>query len=117
MREELHTTRETRPWKELGGGVRRRIRSFDKALMAVEVAFDKGSVGEPHTHPHRQITYCLVGEFRFNVEGEEVLLNTGDTLIFPENAAHGCVALTEGILLDVFTPPREDFLAVDGLLD
>lgn len=115
MKAELYTTRETRPWKELGGGVRRRIRSYDEQVMAVEVAFDKGGIGQPHTHPHKQITYCLVGEFRFNVDGEEVMLHTGDTLIFPEGALHGCVALTDGMLLEVFIPAREDLLAADDL--
>lgn len=115
MRKELYTSRDTRPWKALGDGVRRRIRSFDATLMAVEAAFDKGGIAAPHTHPHRQLTYCLVGEFRFNVDGEEVLMNAGDTLIFPGGVLHGCVALSDGILLDVFTPPREDLLAADDL--
>lgn len=115
MKAELHTERETRPWKELGGGIRRRIRSYDKTLMAMEVAYDKGGIGAPHTHPHQQLTYCLVGEFRFNVDGEEILISDGDTLIFQEGALHGCVALTDGMLLDVFTPAREDLLASDDL--
>lgn len=116
MKEELYTSRETRPWKEMGDGVRRRIRSYDQTLMAVEWGFDKGGIAAPHTHPHRQLTYCLLGDFRFNVDGEERLLHTGDTLIFPEGALHGCVALTDGMLLDVFTPVREDFLAADILI-
>ena len=115
MRKELYTTRDTRPWKELGDGVRRRIRSFDATMMAVEWGFDKGGIAPPHTHPHRQLTYCLVGEFRFNVDGEELMLNAGDTMIFERGVLHGCVALTEGMLLDIFTPPREDILAADDL--
>ena len=103
-------------WKELGNGTRRRIRSFADEMMAVEVAFDQGGVGAVHSHPHRQITYCIRGCFHFTVAGRLVVLNEGDTLIFAANEDHGCVAQTEGVLLDVFTPLRVDFLEADGLL-
>ncbi|MDR3051740.1 MAG: cupin domain-containing protein [Oscillospiraceae bacterium] len=104
-------------WKELGGGVRRRIRSYGGDIMAVEVGFDRGGVGAPHRHPHRQLTYCLAGAFRFTVEGRDTDLRQGDTIFFPENSLHGCVALEPGVLLDVFTPLRQDFLEADGLLN
>lgn len=97
-------------WTDLGGGTRRRIRSYDKNVMMVEVGFDKGAIGSDHSHPHTQVTYCLQGSFRFHIEGEEVLLNTGDTILFESGKVHGCTALEEGVLLDVFTPVREDFL-------
>lgn len=102
-------------WKELGNGVRRRIRSFGKDMMAVEVQFDKGGVGAVHRHAHRQLTYCLSGCFHFTVEGKLAVLNAGDTLFFAGDEEHGCVAQSAGVLLDVFTPVREDFLKADGL--
>ena len=104
-------------WKALGGGVRRRIRSFAQDMMAVEVAFDAGGVGAPHTHPHQQLTYCLAGSFRFTVDGQPVTLRAGDTLFFPADSLHGCVAEEAGVLLDIFTPLRQDFLEADGLAE
>lgn len=98
----------------LPGGSRRRIRSYDSELMAVEVEFEAGGTGAPHTHPHTQLTYCLRGEFEFTLNGRTYLLRPGDTLLFPAGAEHGCTALSDGALLDVFTPAREDFLPGAG---
>ncbi len=114
MKERTHSKPDGE-WKELGNGTRRRIRSFGEDMMAVEVQFDKGGVGTIHKHAHRQITYCIEGCFHFTVEGKGVVLEKGDTLLFAGNGEHGCVAQTAGILLDVFTPQREDFLKADGL--
>ena len=48
----------------LGGGTERRILAYDDALMAVEVSFETGSEGAPHTHPHTQLSYVLSGSRR-----------------------------------------------------
>ena len=96
--------------RELGDGVRRRVRSYNGAIMGVEVDFDEGGVGAPHTHPHTQLTYCLSGEFEFTSGGQKHILRAGDTLLFPAGTEHGCVALKAGRLFDVFTPARQDFL-------
>ena len=95
----------------LGGGTERRILAHDDPLMAVEVSFETGSEGAPHSHPHTQLSYVLSGSFRYSVEGESVILNPGDTIIVPGGLVHGTVCLEKGVLLDVFTPERKDFLA------
>ena len=97
-------------FNELGGGVRRRVRSYDGQIMGVEVDFDKGGVGAPHSHPHTQLTYCLRGEFEFVIDGSVQRLRAGEALLFPSGVQHGCVALSAGTLYDVFTPMRDDFL-------
>ena len=95
---------------DLGGGTQRRILAYDGALMAVEVAFETGSEGAPHTHPHTQLSYVLSGSFRYSVEGDSVTLNPGDSIVVPGGLVHGTVCLEKGVLLDVFTPKRDDFL-------
>lgn len=95
---------------QLGGGVTRRILSYDDNLMSVEVAFETGAVGAPHTHPHTQCSYVLSGRFSYSVEGEAVELNPGDSIVVPSNLLHGTVCLEKGVLLDIFTPMRADFL-------
>ncbi len=95
---------------DLGGGVTRRILSHNPELMSVEVAFEKGAEGAAHTHPHVQCSYVLSGKFLYTVEGESVELNPGDSIVVPSNLPHGTVCLEEGVLLDIFTPMREDFL-------
>lgn len=96
--------------KDLGGGVSRRVLAHTDRLMIVEVSFGTGGVGAVHTHPHCQNSYVLSGRFRFTVDGEAVEVGPGDTLAFPPDVPHGTLCLEEGVLLDVFTPAREDFL-------
>ena len=95
---------------DLGGGTQRRILAHDEPLMAVEVAFEAGAEGAVHSHPHTQLSYVLSGSFRYSVEGESTLLNPGDSIIVPGGLPHGTVCLEKGVLLDVFTPRRDDFL-------
>ena len=95
---------------DLGGGSSRRILAFQQDLMAVEVSFEAGAVGKEHTHPHTQCSYVLSGKFSYSVEGEAVELNSGDSIIVPSGLKHGTLCLEKGVLLDVFTPMREDFL-------
>ena len=105
----IHTSR---PLIELGGGVTRRILAHNEALMAVEVAFETGAVGAPHTHPHTQCSYVLSGRFTYTVEGVDHELNPGDSIVVDSGLTHGTVCLEKGVLLDVFTPRRDDFLTV-----
>ena len=95
---------------DLGGGTTRRILSYNEELMAVEVGFETGAVGSVHTHPHTQCSYVLSGRFSYSVEGESVELNPGDSIVVPANLPHGTVCLEKGVLLDVFTPMRKDFI-------
>ena len=95
---------------DLGGGTTRRILTWNEEMMAVEVAFETGAVGSVHTHPHTQCSYVLSGKFSYSVEGEAVELNPGDAITVPSGLPHGTVCLQKGVLLDVFTPMREDFL-------
>ncbi len=76
----------------------------------VKIAFEKGAVGEPHSHPHIQCSYVESGEFELTIASEVRTLNAGDSVLVPTNAMHGAQALAEGVLIDVFTPLREDFL-------
>ena len=78
--------------------------------MAVEVGFDKGTVGTLHSHLHTQCSYVLAGRFSYTVDGEESILEPGDSVIVPGGASHGTTCLEAGTLLDIFTPCREDFL-------
>lgn len=98
------------PLTDLGGGVSRRIVANNSAMMMVEVHFAENSVGTEHTHVHTQCTYVLCGEFRFKIGDETKIVKAGDSLAFASGQRHGTLCLKEGVLIDVFTPPREDFL-------
>ncbi len=100
------------PWTELGGGIRRKVVGHTPALMAVLVEFDQGAIGTPHTHEaHDQICFVLAGSFEAEVAGHKRLMKRGDAYIVPPNTLHGVVALEDkSVLLDHFTPRREDYL-------
>lgn len=99
-----------RPWEELGGGVQRQMLCHDAGLMMVRVAFAAGAVGDLHHHPHRQVSYVESGRFEVTIGDDARELVAGDAFIVPPDAVHGVVALEAGVLIDVFSPPREDFL-------
>ena len=98
------------PLKDLGGGTGRRVLAWNDQLMAVEVSFETGAVGADHTHSHTQCSYVLSGHFRYTVEVESTELAPGDSIVVPSGLVHGTVCLEKGVLLDIFTPCRRDFL-------
>ena len=97
-------------WEDLGGGVKRQILGWDNQIMMVKIAFEKGAIGAPHQHFQTQTTYCLSGRFEFTVDGEKKVIQEGDGIYISPNLVHGAVCIEEGMLIDVFSPVREDFL-------
>ncbi len=95
---------------QVDAGVTRQILGYDAHLMLVRVTFDRGAVATLHAHPHRQVTYVERGTFRATIDGSTSILRSGDCYFVPPDLEHGVVAVEEGVLIDVFTPAREDFL-------
>lgn len=93
------------------GKVSRKVRAHGKKTMIVEVRFETGSEGAAHEHPHEQLSYCLDGAFEFFVGDAFYKMKPGDSILIPGGSRHGVKCLEKGRLLDVFSPPREDFLA------
>ena len=97
-------------WEELGGGVSRQITGFNTQIMMVKVKFAKGSIGSPHHHFHSQTTYVAAGSFEFTVGDDKRIIHHGDVVYIKPNIIHSVLCLGEGVLIDVFSPVREDFL-------
>ena len=97
-------------WEETAPGIKRKIMSYDERLMVVKVAFERGAVGTLHQHHHTQITHVESGSFEVEISGEKKVLKSGDAFYVPPNAVHGAVCLEDGVLIDVFSPMREDFV-------
>lgn len=96
-------------WQQMDVGVRRKIMAYDDRLMLVRVAFEAGGVGTLHQHPHTQISHVESGSFEVEIGDEKRILNAGDCFYVPPNVMHGAVCLESGVLIDVFSPMREDF--------
>ncbi|RYF71662.1 MAG: cupin domain-containing protein [Cytophagaceae bacterium] len=97
-------------WETVGEGVRRKILTYDANLMMVVVDFEQGGVGAMHKHYHTQISYVKSGAFTITIGDEERVLKAGDAYFIPPNVMHGAVCQEAGMLVDVFTPMREDFV-------
>lgn len=104
-------TRETTPATITPEGAERRVMSHGGGLMVVEFRFERGTVAPVHHHPHEQVGYVVSGELDLVMEGQEdVRLGAGSSYYVPPNVAHGVVIHAPTVLVDVFTPLREDFL-------
>jgi len=97
-------------WTEIDGGLKRKILGYNDNLMMVKILFPKGSIGYEHSHPHTQSTFVAEGVFEVTIDGKTETLKKGDTFFVQPNLKHGVKNIEEGILIDVFTPKREDFL-------
>lgn len=102
-------------WMISGPGAERRILCYNDDLMMVEFRFAKDGLGALHNHPHTQSTVVASGKFQFTLEGETHILEAGDSLLIPSLAMHECLCLEPGVLMDAFTPSRDDFLAAHKL--
>lgn len=91
-------------------GLSRRVGAYNDNLMVVEVHFEAGVTAPLHHHVHEQITYVMSGKFEFTVGDETYIVGAGDSLYKQPNIEHGATCLEAGMLLDVFTPHRADFL-------
>ena len=100
------------PWENPGPGIRRQIMGYDGQLMIVKVHFDKGAVGTLHEHYHSQATYVASGRFELTIGDKKQVLEAGDGYYVAPDELHGCICLEEGVLIDVFSPVRADFLGI-----
>ena len=100
-------------WEEVAPGMKRKFMGFNDEIMMVKVKFDKGGIGARHAHVHSQTTYVVSGSFEVAIGDDKKVLNEGDGFYIPPNVEHGAVCLEDGILIDVFSPIREDFM--DGV--
>jgi quercetin dioxygenase-like cupin family protein len=97
-------------WEVVDKGVKRKILGYDDKIMLVNVHFETGGIGSLHEHYHSQVTYVASGQFEVTIAGETKLLKGGDSFYIPPHAVHGVVCLETGLLVDVFSPMREDFM-------
>jgi quercetin dioxygenase-like cupin family protein len=97
-------------WTEVAPGNRRAVLSERPEMMLVAFSFEPGAIGALHSHPHTQVSYVAEGTFDVTVDGATQRLEAGGSFIVAPNLVHGVVALEKGLLIDTFTPRRDDFL-------
>lgn len=98
------------PVEKTAEGIERQM-VVGQNVMICRFRFAPFVVTPEHTHPHEQMTLVMQGKVKFFISGEERIVSAGDVLHFPPENRHGATMLDEEvILIDIFSPIREDFL-------
>ena len=97
------------PREHVEEGIVRQVLGYNDSILMARVTFAEGAVGYVHAHPHSQVTYVESGAFDVFIDGVEKRLGPGDSFYVDPNLDHGAVCREAGVLIDVFSPIREDF--------
>ena len=103
---------ESMPKEAVTDQISRRLVTGDRMMLA-HVYLDRGAIVPKHSHHNEQLTYILEGALRFWIGddgAEEVVVRAGEVLHIPSNVPHKAEALEDTLDVDVFSPPREDWL-------
>lgn len=98
-------------WQQVSAEIRRKILPPGKHMMSMLVEFKQGGFGPEHAHPHEQLGYVVTGKIRMMLDGKEIEVGAGEQIWVPGNVPHSVLALEDTLLLETFTPLRQDLLA------
>src|SRR5437763_15086482 len=101
------------PTIEICPGITRRTVAHGNAMYLMLATLAAGSQMPAHSNPQEQIVHILEGRMRLIVEGVPHELSTGDSFYLASNVPHGVETLSATRVLDTFSPPRKDYLAID----
>ena len=102
----------TMPAEQLNPSIVRRAVHTETMTIARLLIAKDGAVPE-HSHVNEQVATVERGALRFQVGGKEVLLGAGQSLAIPSNVPHSVVALEDTVVVDIFSPRREDWIRGD----
>lgn len=97
------------PIEDVDPGIKRQILGHNDELMLVKAIFESGAEGYQHEHYHSQVTYVESGVFDVTIDGVTKRQAAGDSYFIPPHVMHGAICVEAGVLLDMFSPIREDF--------
>jgi len=97
------------PLEELNPLLQRQM-VWGQEIMLARVLLKKGCIVPEHSHHNEQLTYILEGALKFWIDGREIVVRAGETLCIPSNMPHKAEALADTVDLDVFCPPRSDWI-------
>src|SRR5437660_1144658 len=107
------TTSEANPWIEICPGIRRRTHAHGPTMYQMVAELAAGSHMPEHTHSQEQIVHILSGRMKLIVNGVPHELRTGDSFYLASNIPHGVETIEDTRVLDTFSPPRDEYLAID----
>ena len=92
-------------------GLTRKVMAYNDKLFLAEHQMSKGWIGTIHSHPHEQVVYVVRGRLKVTCQGKTFEVQAGDTFVVRGGVEHGASALEDSLVIDVFTPCREDYIA------
>jgi quercetin dioxygenase-like cupin family protein len=101
------------PWINISPGIKRQTLTSGKTMYQMLATLDGGSKMPAHRHPQEQIVHILSGHMKLIVDGTAHELKTGDSFYLPTNVPHGVETIEETRVIDTFSPPRDEYLALD----
>jgi quercetin dioxygenase-like cupin family protein len=101
-------------YNQLLEGVRLKNLVLGERMHLTKVTLDQGAVIPEHQHPQEQTGYMLSGKLRFFGQGGETIVTPGDCWTFASGETHGAEALEDSVVLELFSPLREDYLSLDN---
>lgn len=99
-----------RPQVEMLPGVHRRNMALTEAMLLCEIFLERDARVPEHSHPHQQTGYVVRGQLQLTIAGQTRTCNPGDSYQIPGDVPHSATALQDTVLIDVFSPPREEYL-------
>jgi quercetin dioxygenase-like cupin family protein len=101
------------PWIEIAPGIRRRTVTYGPSMYQMIAKLDAGSRMPEHKHPQEQIVHILEGRMKLIVSGVPHELKGGESFYLAGDVPHGVETIEDTMVLDTFSPPRDDYLALD----
>ena len=101
------------PWIEIAPGIRRRTITYGTSMYQMIAKLDAGSRMPEHKHPQEQIVHILEGRMKLIVSGVPHELKGGESFYLASNIPHGVETIDDTMVLDTFSPPRDEYLALD----
>ena len=105
-----HIRLQDMPVEHLNPLIDRQFVAGERSMLA-RIILRKGSIVPQHSHDNEQITYVLEGTLKFVIDGRELIVRSGEILVIPSNLPHSAEALEDTVDLDIFCPPREDWIS------
>ncbi|RAP73646.1 cupin domain-containing protein [Paenibacillus montanisoli] len=98
-------------WHSPLAGISRKIFPPGKSIMSMMIKLDEGAIGPAHSHPHEQLTFVISGKIAMVMNGETTIVGASEQIYVPGDAVHEVKALEDTVVIETFTPLREDLLA------
>jgi quercetin dioxygenase-like cupin family protein len=109
----VSTADDKSPWIDIAPGIRRRTITHGSSMYQMIARLDAGSRMPEHKHSQEQIVHILEGRMNLIVSGVPHELKRGDSFYLAANVPHGVETIEQTMVLDTFSPPRDDYLALD----